>query len=208
MLRGLWAQDPAQLLRQAINKETVDGDCKAAIELYRKVAAGPDQTVAAKALLRMGDCQQKVGNADAVKTYEQIVQKHPSTPEAAEAKGRLAALRTLVINAGKSERVVWSMKEKGEQPLAVSNSGRFGLFISSDAYTLVLHDLASGSDRPLTKGPEGDVVDGFASFSRDDSQVAFNWYNKKEDHDELRVVSLGGTGTPPNRVLVSEPGIM
>ena len=44
---------PEVLLQRAIQKETVDGDLKAAIEQYRKVAQSGIRPLAAKALVHM-----------------------------------------------------------------------------------------------------------------------------------------------------------
>lgn len=46
-------------LQKAIRKETVDGDLKGAIELYRKLAANSaDAGLAAQALLRLAECHE------------------------------------------------------------------------------------------------------------------------------------------------------
>ena len=54
------AQDPARLLREGINKETI-GDCDGAIEDYRKVAAATDGALAAEARRRLAGCERKLG---------------------------------------------------------------------------------------------------------------------------------------------------
>src|SRR5689334_9195265 len=94
LLAGAQKGDRADLqLQAAINKEVVEGDLKGAIEQYRKVAQGANRAVAAKALVRMGQCYERLGDAEARKAYERVVrdfadQKDPS----AEARTRLASL--------------------------------------------------------------------------------------------------------------------
>jgi Tol biopolymer transport system component len=81
------------LMQAAQTKETVSGDLKAAIELYRQAArsAGADRALAAQALLRVGDCQERLGQTEARKTYEQIVRDYGDQPEwAARARAKLA----------------------------------------------------------------------------------------------------------------------
>ncbi|MEJ2147639.1 MAG: hypothetical protein P8020_21165, partial [Acidobacteriota bacterium] len=58
-------EDPAVLLERAIQLETVDGNLDAAIELYQQIAAenGNHRALAAKALLRLGGCYEKLGQA-------------------------------------------------------------------------------------------------------------------------------------------------
>jgi hypothetical protein len=46
-------------LQDAIRMETVEGNPKGAIEAYKKLAKGGDRAVAAKALVRMGQCYEK-----------------------------------------------------------------------------------------------------------------------------------------------------
>ena len=54
-------------LQAAIKIETIDGDLRAAITAYRKVADTyqTDRAVAARALVRAGQCYEKLGEAQA-----------------------------------------------------------------------------------------------------------------------------------------------
>src|SRR5262249_54822633 len=86
---------PEVLLQRAIQKEMVDGDLKAAIDLYKKViaASGVSPKVAADALVRMGQAYERTGDAEAKKAYERVVREFPSQTEAfTQAKRRLSAL--------------------------------------------------------------------------------------------------------------------
>src|SRR5262245_9203257 len=66
-------QNKAQAaLKAAMDKETLDGDLKGAIEQYKKLAQGSDRAIAAKALIQMAGCYQKLGDAEAQKIYEQV----------------------------------------------------------------------------------------------------------------------------------------
>jgi Tol biopolymer transport system component len=89
-------QDRAEIaLRAAMDKEMVDGDLKAAIEMYKRIVANPggNRAVAAKALLHIGQCNEKLGNAEARKSYEQLVREYTDqTDVVSEARARLAAL--------------------------------------------------------------------------------------------------------------------
>lgn len=82
-------------LRAAIEKETVDGDLKAAIEQYKKIAAQPgvSRNVAATALLHLGQCYEKLGQADARKTYERLLRDFGDQAEIVkQARERLSAM--------------------------------------------------------------------------------------------------------------------
>ena len=57
------------LLQAAMAKETVQGDLKGAMDLYRKALreAGANRQLAAKALLHLAQCYEKQGDAEARK---------------------------------------------------------------------------------------------------------------------------------------------
>jgi tetratricopeptide (TPR) repeat protein len=83
------------LLQAATKKELVDGNLTAAIEGYKKAltAAGSNRAVAAKALLRLGECYEKQGNAEARRAYERLVKEFSDQKEQArDAGARLAAM--------------------------------------------------------------------------------------------------------------------
>src|SRR5512135_874303 len=81
------AGDPGVRLRAAVQKEEVDGDLQGAIELYGKIVAdhGDDRAVAAEALLRLGGCHEKLGQAEARKAYERLVAEYPDQAEKVKA---------------------------------------------------------------------------------------------------------------------------
>src|SRR5262245_59633588 len=83
-------------LRAAMDKETVDGDLKAATEGYQQVVSdsdrASDRSVVARALLRLGMAYEKQGNKDAAASYERIVREFGDQPGIVQqAKTRLAA---------------------------------------------------------------------------------------------------------------------
>jgi Tol biopolymer transport system component len=82
-------------LQAAIRMETVEGDLKGAIEQYKKIAAQPGagRATVATALLRMGQCHEKLGNAEARTAYERLVSDYADQAEQVkQARVRLAAL--------------------------------------------------------------------------------------------------------------------
>jgi Tol biopolymer transport system component len=89
------AQSPDVQFRAAQQKETVEGDLNAAIAIYRKLAderaTPPD--VAARALVRLGRCYQRMGNTEARKAFERVLSQFSGQPAAvAEAKQLLASM--------------------------------------------------------------------------------------------------------------------
>ncbi|MBE3063857.1 MAG: PD40 domain-containing protein [Spirochaetes bacterium] len=84
-----------RLLQKAILLETVDGNLQAAIDQYKKIVAenGGNRVVAARALLRLAGCYEKLGRNEAQKTYQQLINDYPDqAAEVALARQKLAAL--------------------------------------------------------------------------------------------------------------------
>src|SRR4051794_29950093 len=83
------------LLQTAIKKEVVDGNLTGAIEGYKKAlaAAKGNRSVAAKAMVRMAECYQKLGDGQSRAIYERVVRDYADQKEAvALARARLAPL--------------------------------------------------------------------------------------------------------------------
>lgn len=72
-----------QQLQAAIHKEEVVGDLPGAMELYRSIPSlrGGNREAAATALLRLGGCQQKLGQSESARrTYERLVRQFGDQP--------------------------------------------------------------------------------------------------------------------------------
>jgi hypothetical protein len=84
-----------RLLQKAMLLENVDGNLPAAIEQYKQIIAdhGGNRAVAAKALLHLGWCYEKLGQEGAKSTYQQLINDYPDqAAEVASARQRLAQL--------------------------------------------------------------------------------------------------------------------
>src|SRR5215468_5504482 len=80
--------------REARHKEQVEGDLNAAIKLYQSIASVKgDRSLAARALVQLGRCYEKQGNAEARKAYERVLREFgDQSAEAGEARMRLAKI--------------------------------------------------------------------------------------------------------------------
>src|SRR5579862_7789498 len=79
-------------LKAVQHKAEVEGDLKGAIQDYGAIVAKykNDRSVVATALVRMADCYQKMGDAEARKLYQHVVKDYADQTEAAaEARARL-----------------------------------------------------------------------------------------------------------------------
>lgn len=140
------AQAPADKLtvdlQAAIQKESVQGDLKAAIAMYEKLAArasaSSNRDIATRALLRLGQCQEKLGNTEARKAYERIVREFGDQPGAAEARTRLAALAG---PAAVTPKVVYSASD-----IDAPRPNRDGRFVAAFCkQALCLFDVVTGA---------------------------------------------------------------
>ena len=84
-----------EMYQQAMYEMEGKGDYAKAIEIYKSVVKKypANQSLAAKSLLRMGRCYEKLGKDEAKKAYERIIKEYASQSDVvAEARARLAVL--------------------------------------------------------------------------------------------------------------------
>ena len=203
------AQEAERLFKTAMNAELVDGNLRAAIEQYERVAKGANRPLAAQALLRMAECYEKLGEAQSRAVYERLVRDFADQSQpVSTARARLGGAATAGKH-GMTSRRVW----------APANDASFGT-VSADgqllSYTdwsngnLFVHDFRTGRDRRLTTKAAGAASREFAeesAMSRDGRSVAYSWWSTDAGTYELRVVSLSGDGVSTPRTLVSNADI-
>jgi len=201
----LGAQNGAQaekLLEGARHKEVVDGDLKAAIEQYRKIAAqfAKQPEIAARALFQLGQCQERLGQAEARKSYERIVREYSGAQQyAAAARARLAAMGG-VAGGEVRARLLWDNAE--DLGGRTTSDGRFLSFTDWETGDLGIRDLVAGQSRRVTNKRGYDVAQGEvenSAISPDGKRIAFTWYRwdkvvaATEGEFELRSIDADGT---------------
>ncbi|MDA2929196.1 tetratricopeptide repeat protein [Acidobacteria bacterium AH-259-O06] len=200
---------------EALLLEEALGKLEEAIALYQRVIADAEtEALAAQAQLHIGMCYEKLGKQEAKKAYQAVIDRYPSQQKLVHlARQRLEALGPPLGGTDpavrvKADRVVWAGENVEHVGGSVSLDGHFISY--TDWYftgNLMLHDLASGTDRPLTgnKDWRGGGNAGGSTFSRDGKQVAYSWQNWEPRFWEIRIVNLEGTGVPqPRRVFANE----
>jgi len=187
--------DQAELaLKAAIKTETVDGNLKGAIEQYKKIAAQPGagRATVATALLRMGQCYEKLGDAEARKAYERLVRDYADQAGiAAEARTRLVALAGAGGASGSSTLAVRRVWSGADVTGKVSPDGRFVSFTDWETDDVAIHDLATGQNRRVTDNrlPEGIIEPSVPS--PDSKSIAYAW--AINDSYDLYVVGIDGS---------------
>jgi len=194
------------LLAAAEHKQLVDGDLEAAIRDYKNILAGyaSNHPVAAKALVEMGKCYEKLGQAEAQKAYERVLRDYADQQEqAAEARMRLAALsgNGATKTSEMVARRIWAGPDVSADGTP-SADGRYLTFVDWDTGDLAVRNLATGEKRHVThKGSWADSRE-FAQMTRmspDGTHIAYLWASKDFRY-ELRVIGVDGSAP---RVLYS-----
>ena len=200
--------DQAEVLMQAANhKQLVEGQLEEAIQIYKRIAQeyASNRALAAKALVQMGQCYEKLGKTEARKAYERVLRDYADQSEAADAaRRRLAALGQPAGSGNGSAmavRRVWT-GPGGYVLGSVSPDGRYLSDVDWTTGDLALHDLVTGKTRRLTTEGSFLTEPSFSVISPDGKQVAYNWFNKNGPPD-LRVVRVDGSAP---RVLYSVKG--
>ena len=202
LVAGAQAKDESErMFKVAQNAELVDGNLKAAIEQYKKIVAhhGGNRAAAAKALVQMGRCYEKLGKAEARKAYQRVVTEYADQGEpAAQASLRLAALTKPVrpTVAGMQIRRVWrgpddmlSKSHDGD----VCADGRYLTFYERRGRSLMVLDLATGESRRLVQGGSPEHQPHRSRVSADCTQIAYEWDGPGGD-EELRLIGIDGSG--------------
>ena len=163
----------------AMTKEVVDGKCDEAIAIYQQVltTTGVTRATAAKALLQIGGCQERLSKtADALVTYQRIVSQHAdSGAPVTKARERIGALQS--TGNGPTERLITTDRTLGGLGGARwSPDGKFviGMKLSAsefDGRPLVLQNMETAIAKPLFSRAPGHV-NAFSAFSPDGTRYA------------------------------------
>ncbi len=194
------------LLERAIQLETVDGDLEAAIGLYKKiVTAGDSRTIAAKALLRLGGCYEKLGLKEARNAYERLVRDFADQSEQVQAaRSRLVALGRASAEERETDfmtRLIWTSAE-GVFTHVPSPDGKSMTYTDWKSGNLAVHDLETGTNRVLTDEGcwEQPVQHALSSrWSPDGKKLAYYWYH--ESGTQLRILNVDN---PRPRILFED----
>ena len=152
--------------------------------------------------MRLGECYEKQGNADARKTYEQVLSKFADQKEAvAQARARLAALGVRGAAGGLVARRV--LPDATGVDGVLTADGKYISSIDRDTGDVVQFEVASGQRSRITnRGPWSEAEKSYEdyTFSRDGKQIAYYSYTKDRS-SQLRIRNLDGPGL---RTLYSE----
>jgi Tol biopolymer transport system component len=201
------AEDPGVLLRAAIEKEEVDGNLQAAIDLYKQIVAkySDNRPVSAKALLRLGGCYEKLGEQQAglaQKAFERVIENYPDQTEAVKlAREKLAAVlraRALIEKGDREFKITKVHTEKSRSGYFSPDGKKLALMDQKgNSLDIWLRDIVSGQEVRILS-TTGDLHDCF--WSPDSQWIAYvNGTNS--------VVILPAAGRQPKTIIDSAPEV-
>jgi len=194
-----FVQTAEELFQKGKHLEDVKGELGKAIEVYQTVLGkfSANKPIAAKALLHIGMCYEKLGKNEAEKAYQRLIREFADQRDVvAEARARLAALTQPPSAANASAMVVRRVWETAiDITGAPSPDGRYLSFVDWETGDLAVRDVSTGENRRLTnKGTWAESVEQalFSIVSPDGKQVAYAWLNRDLFYD-LRIIGLDGS---------------
>ncbi len=187
---------PEVALQAAIRTETIDGDLRKAIQQYEAVAKGSDRVAGAQALLRMADCYQKLGDAQARSTYERLVR------DFAEQTQAVATARVRLSGSGASSaavvaRQLWTTTLFNQ--VTIASDGRTAAIKNPNSSEIQIRDLVTGRSVPFKVA--SDATSGayaeWPVLSPDSKQIAYAWAGPETSWKYQVTVSAFQPGAQP-----------
>jgi len=182
-----------QKLQQAINLMESKGDVAKAMPMLEDVARSSDRALAARALLYLGQAQERQGADKARATYERIVKEFGNQTEmVAAAQQRLVALGGSRSSGTLAKRLL--CPDCGDSEADFSSDGRWMAFTHWDSGDLAIRDMSTGQVKLLmVKTGTGKDSDSYVEtpiLSPDLRQIVYLWDpDQKDAHVQLRIVA-------------------
>ena len=203
------------MYQRALALERADGNLRDAIQLYERVAKpefASDRALAARALVRIAECYEKLGQRDAAKVYERVVREFADQAESVTvARARLSALQEPPVRAGQTVRQMWSGFDVDALG-APSADGRFLTSVDWNTGDLVVRDLTQGTAQRVTNtgGWKPPAITPSSRCGRPTAgQIAYSWFVAKATPPngrcvcryELRTIPAVGADAAAARVV-------
>jgi hypothetical protein len=204
-----------RLLQSGLYQEEVKGDLDEAIKVYERILINfpKNRPVAAKALLHIGLCKEKLGRNEAINAYKKVVELYPEQQgEVTTAKERIAKLsRTLEDVAHQPAFRKIRIPTKPQNGVLSPDGNKLAFMSDGAVWMVPLHgkvdpDIA-GEPVRLAEVPGIWAASNMMAWSADGKWIAVYGGGNQSDSDEGSVVSIlqvaGGT---PRVVRVPEQG--
>ena len=183
-----------QMYQQALYEMEGKGDYAKAIEIYKSVVRKypTNNPLAAKSLLRMGRCYEKLGKDEAKKAYERIIKEYASQSDAvAEARARLAVLTdgTKLGGSPIARRLISGAVQpviRNPRTITPSPDGRWVAYAQGGVY---IRNLESGDVKEIAPG-QPTANDWSVVWSADGRRLAFRQVDMKTNVGAIKIHDL------------------
>jgi len=222
---GADARQASNLLQEAIHLDEVVGDLKAAIALYERVADefAAERSLAARALVRLGQCYERLGDAQARQAYQRVLRNYADQGEATTTAGaRLAALDASAgqgSNSASRDRLLPEIELDGGGTaglMQMSPDGRravtFAFFGRVGGQNVAVYDFESKATTFLTSHnwntPEAPMAL-TGVWSPDGREVAYSTVRKSgtgQAGQQVSEIYVSTPGAPPRRLFETVEG--
>jgi len=202
-------QNGYDLFQKALAKERAEGNLEEAISLYQKVIdETKDESLAAKAQLRIGICYEKLGKEKAKlaqEAFQKVLDNYPKQVEAVKvAREKLSGLlraQSLIKkeSRGLSIRHLFTGRPAEEFGFGkvVSPDGRYLAYFDYNVGSIAVYEFATGKKRILKSKIKEDEPEGESwSFiwSPDGKAIICNWWQAPNwNWADLRILRIDGT---------------
>ena len=207
---SLALQNGYNLFQKALAKERAEGNLDEAIALYKKVIEeSKEESLAAKAQLRIGICYEKLGKEKAKlaqEAFQKVVDNYPMQVEAVKtARAKLsvflrAEALTIRDSKGLSIRSLLFALRGGEEigfGRVISPDERYLAYFDYKVGAMAISDFSTGKKRILNSKIKKDEPWGNSwSFiwSPDSDALLCNWWQTQDfQWSDLRIIQIDGT---------------
>jgi Tol biopolymer transport system component len=207
---SLALQNGYNLFQKALAKERAEGNLDEAIALYKKVIEeSKEESLAAKAQLRIGICYEKLGKEKAKlaqEAFQKVVDNYPMQVEAVKtARAKLsvflrAEALTIRDSKGLSIRSLLFALRGGEEigfGRVISPDERYLAYFDYKVGAMAISDFSTGKKRILNSKIKKDEPWGNSwSFiwSPDSDALLCNWWQTQDfQWSDLRIIRIDGT---------------
>lgn len=200
-----------QLYQKAVFEMEGKGNYTKAIESFTLVMTKfpKEKATAAKALLNIGRCYEKLGKNEATKAYERILKEFKDQPQiVAEARTRLATLKQsteeVMHQSQITNRQIWAGKDVDTEG-APSPDGQYLSYTDSKKNSLAIYNVKTG-ERKVLGNPGADRHMGVneSVWSPDSKQLAYGLID--EDHGIAEIQLVNFDGAIHRKLCSADPG--
>ncbi|OVE79520.1 hypothetical protein BVY01_02330 [bacterium I07] len=188
-----------QIYQNAMYEEEIKGELRSAITMYETIIKDENsgRTIRAKAHLHIGQCYEKLGQKEAQKAYQTVINQYPDQAETVEA-ARNNLQRLMSFQSEESpEKKELKLRQVWEDctgwSLALSPDNQSFVYTSNQRGNTALYDMNTGRIRWLTQDASYFREYGESNvWSPDGCQIACCWYT--DSTASLRIFNADGSG--------------